>query len=185
MTSAAVCAKFSIVHVIGPVAIAAAAVSRFHLGERAAMALLAGNIDVSAGQWKVSLQVMIESPLFPGDRGVAGAAFIVEIAVVRVVFRMARNTGGFGFSECLGLVAVRALCNLVVRAQQRKRSQIVIEEHRVLPIDFRVAVLTLRAQRLIVGVVIQVTRVTSRFQLNVEYGFNVTIVADNHFVAAE
>lgn len=47
------------------------------------------------------------------------------------------------------------------------------------------AILTLRAQRLLVNIVVQVTRFASRCEFDFENGFNMAIVAGYEFVTAE
>lgn len=47
------------------------------------------------------------------------------------------------------------------------------------------AVLTLRSQRLLVDIVVQVTRIASRCERDLKYRFNVAIVAGNDFMTTE
>jgi hypothetical protein len=106
-------------YIIGSMAFAAAAVGRSHLCKRAPMTLIAGNFDVRAGQRKIGLQVVVKYPLVPRNRVVAGAALVLEIAVVRIVFLVTRNAGGLDPAVFLCLVAVSTF-RFVVRAEQRE-----------------------------------------------------------------
>lgn len=85
-----------------------------------------------------------------------GIAAIMEIAVVRVVFKVAGSTVTLGVAKRLRLMAVLALI-LVVYAEERESSEIVIEKHRVLPLNFCVATSATRSQRLFVCIVVQMT----------------------------
>ena len=107
------------------------------------------------------------------------------MTAVRVVLQVARDTGGFRIAEFLGFMTLGALGDIIVCPEQRKRAQIVVEEYGILPIDFCMAVFALRPQRPIMGVVIEVTGIASGIQCDVEYRFNVAIVAGNNFVTAE
>lgn len=65
---------------------------------------------------------------------------------------------------------------LIVYAEQREAGQVVIEEHRILPVDFSMATFTLRAQHALVWIVIQVARLTAGHELNVENWFDVAVI---------
>lgn len=65
---------------------------------------------------------------------------------------------------------------LLVNAMQRESCQIMIKEHRILPGHLRVAALALRAQHSLVRIVIQVTRLTVWYQLDVENWFDVAVI---------
>ena len=73
-------------------------------------------------------------------------ASIFKMTTVRVIVQVAGDAGGFGAAEFLGFMTLGALGDIIVSAQQRKRAQIVIEEHGILPVDFGMAVFALRTQ---------------------------------------
>ena len=160
MAAPAIRAEFTVVDIVGAVAVSTAAADRHHLVERASVALFATNIDMCTINQKTCLHVVIERPDIPGDRVVASVAALVEIVVVRVVFTMAGNTVAVFVAECLRRMAVFAFI-LVVQAEERKACEIVIEKHRVFPINFSVATATSGTQRLFVSIVIQMTGLTT------------------------
>lgn len=90
-----------------------------------------------------------------------GIAALMEVTVVRVVFTVAGSTVTFLMAERLRLMAILALI-LVVHAKERESGKIVIEKHRVLPLNFCVATSAARSQRLFVWIVVQMARVTTR-----------------------
>lgn len=57
-----------------------------------------------------------------------------------------------------------------------------VEEHRVLPVDLCMAVFTLRPKRTLVNIVIEVTRVACRRQLNFKYWLDMAVNADDFLV---
>jgi hypothetical protein len=81
-------------------------------------------------------------------------------------------------------MAILALI-FIVCAKQRKRTEIVVEEHRVLPIDFGMATLALGAKKLLVDIVFQVAGPASRVQCNFKNWLDVTIVAGDVHVPAK
>ncbi|MCP4945293.1 MAG: hypothetical protein GY924_25375, partial [Planctomycetaceae bacterium] len=105
---------------------------------------------------KVALQIVIESPRVPGNRIVARATLIIEVAAVWVIVLMARDTFRIRVAERLRRVTVFAFI-LSVNTEQREWAQVMIEEHRILPVYFCVAALTLRTERTFVCVVIEMT----------------------------
>jgi len=115
---------------------------------------------------------------------VTGIAAIMEIAVVRVVFAVAGSTVAFLVAERLCLMAILALI-LVVHAKERKSSKVVIEKHRVLPLNFCVATSAARSQRTFVCIVVQMTRVTTRQWRYLENRLDVAINTCNFLVSAE
>lgn len=91
------------------------------------MAIVTGDVDVRSCERKVGPQIVIKGPYVPGDGVMARTALIVEIATVWIVFRVASNTRGYGVSVFLCFVAVLTF-SFIVSAEQRKRTQIMIEE---------------------------------------------------------
>ena len=78
----------------------------------------------------------------------------MEVTVVRVVFTVAGSTVTFLMSERLRLMAILALI-FVVHAKERESGKVVIEKHRVLPLNFCVATPATRSQRPFMSVVVQ------------------------------
>ena len=113
-----------------------------------------------------------------------GIAAIMEIAVVRVVFTVAGRTVTFRVAKRLRLMAVLALI-LVVHTKERKSSKVVIEKHRVLPLNFCVATSATRSQRPFVCIVVQMTRVTTRQWRYLENRFDVAINTCSFLMSAE
>lgn len=83
------------------------------------MAIVAGNFNMSSGERKVRLQIVIERPFIPPNRVVAGRALVIEITAMRIVIRMAGNALRFGVREYLSLVTVNTFC-LTMHAKQWK-----------------------------------------------------------------
>ena len=117
MTSTAVRPEFSVVYIVGAVAVATAPVVGFHFRERRAMTIVAGDGYMRPGQRKVSLQVVVKGPAIPGNRVVAVVASIFKMTAVRVVVQVARDTGEIRAAEFLGFVTFGALGDVVVGAQ--------------------------------------------------------------------
>ena len=57
-----------------------------------------------------------------------------------------------------------------------------VEENRILPVDFRMAVFALRPKRALVNIVIEVTRVAFSCQLDFEYRFDMAVTAQYFLV---
>jgi hypothetical protein len=149
VATATVGAKFIVVHIIRTMAAAAATVDCLHFAKSAPMTIIAGDIDVSTAQFKFGLQVVIKKPKIPRDWIVAGVATPGEVVAMWIVICMAVGTAIVRVREQFGLVTVLAFI-LVVNAKQRKGSEVVIEENRVLPGDFRVTAFTQRTERALV-----------------------------------
>ncbi len=140
-------------HIISTVAVATTPVDAFDFVQRHSVAVVTGDIDMGAVKRELGLQVVIECPHFPTNGVVAGVAMILEISLVRVIFTVAGNAATLFTCERLGgMTAVAFL--LFVHAVQRESCQVVIEEHRVLPVNFCMASLTLGAQCSLVRIVI-------------------------------
>ena len=161
MTAAAIGAKLAVVHVVGTMTITAAAVDTLHPGQSRSMAIVTTNFGVRAIKRKVGLQVVIECPEFPGNGVMTGITAIAHIALVRVVVTVARDTVDRFVG--IGLAVVTAVAFLLlVFAQQGEARQVMVEKHRVLPVDFGMTALTLRTKYAIVWIVVEVARVAAR-----------------------
>ena len=68
MTARAIKPEFSVVYIIGPVTVAAAASELAHRGERLSMAIIAGHADMGPVQLEIRLRVVIELPFGPVHR---------------------------------------------------------------------------------------------------------------------
>jgi hypothetical protein len=143
--------------IVGAVAGMTAAIDGLHFRQRASMAVITGDVDVSALQWKVGLNVVIKCPDVPCNRVVACAAAIIEMPVMRIVFLVTGNTVRFYVSENLGGMTLFAF-GLLMRTKSWELRQIVIEEHGILPIHFCMTIFTLRAKSSLVHLIVEMTR---------------------------
>ena len=82
MAAAAVRSEFSVVYIIGSVAIGAAIAGFLHRCQRGTVAVVTGNVDVSSIEFEACLSIVIEKPQVPGDRVVAGLTVVFEHAIV-------------------------------------------------------------------------------------------------------
>lgn len=121
MAAAAIRPELSIMYVMRAVTGAAAAVDGFDSFQWTAVTIITGHSDVSSGNWKIRLQVMIESPLVPANRVVAFSAGLIKIATMRVFFFVTGNTIRLSVSKGLVCMAFSALL-FAVHSEQRKRS---------------------------------------------------------------
>gem|GEM_PF-5744091 len=175
MAAATVGAKLTIVQITCAMAVATTRSGRLHFLQRASVTVVTRHINVRAFQSETGLQLVVEGPLIPADRVVAGSTLIVEIAAMRILILMAGNTCGIRFPKGLRLMAVVAFC-FPMLPEQWKRAEVVIEEHRVLPADFGMAGFTLSSKGLLVYIVLEMARVTACFQRYFEYRINVAVV---------
>ena len=106
MTAAAVGPKFTIVNIIGEMAVGTAIARLAHRRKRAAVATFAGDIDMRAVQFKISLSVVIKQPQVERNRVMAQLAFTVIDAIVVIVFKMAIDAG----AGCVG----KLLCGVTI-----------------------------------------------------------------------
>ena len=138
MTAATINAEFVVVNIVGTVAAAAAAINKFHFLECAAVAVVAGHFYVRAFQSKIGLHVMVEVPKVPGNWIVAGITTPGETAAMWVILVVAAGALRLHLFVSLRLVTVFTFV-VIVRAEQRKRRQVVIKKDRILPVDFGMA----------------------------------------------
>ena len=85
MAPATVRAKLIVVNIVGTMTTTAIRADCLHLAECASVTVVAGNIDMSAIQLELGLQVVIENPQFPSDRVVAGIATAGKVAAMWIV----------------------------------------------------------------------------------------------------
>jgi hypothetical protein len=147
------------------------------------MAIVAGDVNMGAIDREISLSVVIEQPQVPRDWIVAGLAQATEIVVVRIVVQMTTLTRGLGIDKYLRQMAGVAL-DIVVLSKKREKGQAVVEQRRVLPACFSMAVLTLTSLRTFVHIVVQVTRLARRSRRRFENRLDVTIIAGNLLVGS-
>ena len=139
MASAAVEAELAIVNIIGTMAVGAAA-SEPHLSrDWAAVAGLARHVAMRAGEFEVSLRVMVELPLQPVDRVVTQSAVVREPAGMRIDFGMTFAALDRCLLEYMCLVT-RVAFSFCVFAEPRESRQVMVEEHVLRPCDLVVAV---------------------------------------------
>ena len=184
MAAAAVGTEFTIVIVVRPVAVAAIAVQHLHLLQWAAMAAVTGNVDMRSIQKKIRLQIVIKIPQVPGDWVMAAIATIQEKTLVRIVFSMTGDAISFRVGEGLRRVTILALI-LGVHAVQWESGQIVVEEHRVLPVDLGMTALASHARGPFVGVVLQVAGIAISIQRDFEDRLDMAVGAGRFLVPAQ
>ena len=147
------------------------------------MAIIAADRNVGACQRKFRLQVVIESYFVPADGVMALTACPIKVTAMRIFFFVAGNAFSLGVPKGLVRMAINAFF-LAVLAEQWKRSQFMVKKHRILPVNFGMAVLALCAQRFFVGVVVQMAAITRRVERHFKNGFNMAIVTDHLLVCA-
>jgi len=174
----AIRAELAVMDVVGSMAGAAVAVHGPHLGQRIAVAVIAGNFAVRALERERRLRVMIEKPDVPCDRVVTILATLGEVATVRIGLQVASRTSGFCRGESLRGMAVFALL-FRVRSEQREIREVVVKEHRVLPVDIGVAAFAHGAERTLVRIVVGMARIAGRRERYLENWFDMAVVACN------
>ena len=183
MAAPAIRAELSVVNIIGAMTVAAAAAKTRHRGKRLAMAAIAADAGVRAGQWKLRLQIVIELPLQPVNRIVARGAVVLEATVVRILLAVAIHTIFGCILEYVRLVTRIAFLAAML-AEQWEACQIVIKKHVFWPRYIVVAVLALDALRAQMRVVFLVTGIASRRQCNFEDRLNMARFALEFFMRA-
>ena len=142
MTTAAIRAEAALMHVLGSMTISAL---RRNFLSHFAMARLARNFRVRARQRKFRLRVVIEGPVLPAARIVAGGAIFAQRAVVSVVLAVAIDAARGRVLEARRHVTGFAGHSRVL-ADQRKCRKIMVESHRRIPRGLAVALLAAHAQ---------------------------------------
>jgi hypothetical protein len=139
------------------------------------VAVVTRYVNVRSRQSKVCLQIVVEGPSIPSDGIVAGTTLIVEIAAMRILILMAGNTSGVRIAKGLRLMAVVTLC-FTMLSEQGERAEVVVEKHGILPVDFGMAGLALRAKGLLVYVILDVAGLTACLERYIENRLNMAIV---------
>ena len=85
---------------------------------------------------------MIEQPQVPRDRVVAGATFVIETALVSIIFSVAVDAAATRADKNCGFMTGIAL-EVVMFAKQWERCQVVDEKRCLLPAFFSVTVVAL------------------------------------------
>ena len=142
MAATTIGAKFTVVHVVRPVAVSTTAANFPHLVECAAVTCLASNIDVRAVEGELGLVVMVEYPEVPTDRVMTGLAAVLKSPVMWVILGVTCDAVSLCTREFLRLVALIALL-VGMMAMQRELGQVVIKKQWVLPIDLGVTAFAL------------------------------------------
>ena len=174
MAAATVNAKLIVVDIVRAMAVTTTTVDGLHFAERASMTVIAGDIDMRTAQFEFSLNIVVKDPKIPGDRIVASVTAPGEVFTMRIVVFVASGTAFVHDSEYLGLVTILAFV-LVVNAEQRKGSEVMVEENRVLPGHFRVAAFAQSAERTFVSVIFGVAGFAACSQSDIKNRFDMTI----------
>jgi hypothetical protein len=160
MAAAAVGAEFTVVDVVGAMTIAATSIDGFDFCKGHTMTVVAADLDVSAIQREVGLQVVIKGPDFPRDGAMTGITAVTHIAFVRVIVSVAGNAI-YGLVR-VGLACMAAITFLfLVIAMQRESRQVMIKENRVLPVNLGMTAFTLRTEHAFMGVIIQMAGIAT------------------------
>jgi len=117
VAAATVRPELSVVYIIGSMAIGTAIAGFAHRRQRATVAVVTANVDVSSIYLEACLSIVIEQPQVPGNRVVAGLAVVFEHAIVRVIVTMTADAFAGGIRESPCLVAFVTL-GIVVRTEQ-------------------------------------------------------------------
>ena len=145
------------------------------------MTAFAGDASVCALQFEIGLHIVIKQPQVPGDRVVTGFAVALKNAIVIVVFQMAVDTGVTGIREELRFMAVLTL-NVRVFTEQRKISQVVIEELGVRPLRFCMAIVALVTKHAFVRLILEMTGDTVSTRRHFKNRLCMTVVAGDGLV---
>ena len=183
MAAAAVGSELSVMNVMRAMARTATSIDGFDSFQRTTVAIIAVDRNVGACQRKFRLQVVIESHFVPADGVMALTTCPVKVTAMRIFFLVASNAFRLGVPKGLVRMAINAFF-FAVLAEQWKRSQFMVKKHRILPVNFGMAVLALCAERFFVGVIVQVAAITRCFERYFENAFNMTLFADHLFVCA-
>ena len=133
MAASTIGSEFSIMNVIGQVAVGTVASEACLCRQGLPVTGLAVDPRMGAFEFERGLRIVVENPLLPVDRVVAERALLAEAPIMRIVFAMAIDALLGRIAEDMRIVALVALL-LRVFSQQGEASQIVVEEHVVLQI---------------------------------------------------
>lgn len=153
MTTLALAAETTIVHVVLEVTIHTCLAQFDRVARRLLMTIVAGHFHMPAIQHKLR-SVVIEIPGFPGTGVMTGLALDAKAALVLVVLFMASITGGWRIMECRSLMALLALSSGVTASQREARFVVVIRG--ILPALFVVTSFALIAELALVLVILAV-----------------------------
>lgn len=184
MASATIGPELTVVYVVSAVAVPAGAIHVSDARQRTSMAGCTRHVDMRAVETKFRLSIVIKHPDGPLHRVVAYVTTIVKCPLVRIIVAVTVAALASSLGKSLRLVAILTVVPGVI-AQQRKVRQIMIKEHRVLPVDLGMAAFTLRAQRALVRIVIQVAGVASLRERYVKNRVGVAVVTGYFPVAAQ
>jgi hypothetical protein len=130
---------------------------------------------VRAGQWEMSLPIMIERPTSPSHRVMASPAIRSEPSFMAIVVTVTRRTLLRRILEATRLMT-GSTCGVGVFANQGKASQSVVEPHRGRPAGVTVALFTLRAFLTGVRIIVTVTRYAGHGEVHLARRLNVTLL---------
>lgn len=160
MAAAAVGAEFTVVYVVGAMTVTATSVDGFDFCKRHTVTVVATDLDVSAVQREVGLQVVIKGPDFPRDGVMAGITAVTHIAFVRVIVAVTGNAvDSFIRIRLARMTTVTFL--FLVHTVQREARQVMVEKHRVLPVNLGMTAFTLRTEQAFMGVIIQMAGIAT------------------------
>lgn len=152
--------------------------------ERAAVTAFAAHPGMRPEQRKVGLLVVIEMPLLPVDRVVAGRAGLAESAVMIVVVPVAVDAQFGCVSEDMRIVTVGAL-GFGMFAEEGKAGQAVVEKDLVFPGTFVMAIRAGDALRALVRVIFFVAGHTRTLEFDIEDRLNMAGIALDRVVSTE
>ena len=184
MAAPAIRAELAVMDVVGAVAVRATTAEAHLLLQRPSMAVVAGDVDVCPEQGERRLRIVIESPGRPADRVMTLAAVVAEPAAVVVILAMTVAACRRCVFEDLRNVTGIALL-LGVPAKQRKRGQIVIEEHVLSPSQFTMAIGARRSLRAVMRIIRRVAGIAAGIKWRVENRFDMTRFAGRRGVLAQ
>jgi len=162
MASFAILPKASIMDIITRMTVVAGT-RQTHLLHRLRMTRVALQALVFSRQRKICLAIVIEVPVFPASRTMAGLALDTQASTVFVIFSMTSDTGNRGILKALRSVAVFTF-HLHMPTEQWKRSQSMIEQS-AFPGGFVVATVALFAFLALVYIILTVARVAGFTQV--------------------
>ena len=168
MALSTVRAELAVVDIIRPVAVRALATQLLLGGQGTPVAAFTRDVRVRTVQRKIRSGIVVEMPLLPVDRVVAGRADFSEAPLVLVVVPVAVDALLGCIAEHMSLVAVGAL-GFGVLAEQRETRQTMVEKDIVFPGALVVTVCANVTLRKLVRIIVLVTCEAGGFQFDLEY----------------
>jgi len=184
MALSAIRTELAVVYVVVAVTIRTLTSQACLRAERAAVTAFANHRGMRPEKREVGPLVVIEMPLLPVDRVVAGRAGLAESSVMIVIVPVAVDALFGSISEDMGIVTVGAL-GVGMLSEEGKAGQAVVEKDLVFPCAFAMAIRAGNALRAFVRVVIFVARDTGTFQFDIEYRLNMAGIALDRAVGTE